>query len=135
MISEPSVCMGALWIPYRRDKGVMRNVLKEGMEFGRGDGDGDGGGAHTAGGGGAHTTGGGGAHTTGDGGRECVSTIFCHADVKGAFMNDGMRCRDGLDLSSFPAGDVMLCIVGRIYTIYPTYPTCPIYTTYPIYTL
>jgi len=28
MITEPSVCMGALWIPYRRDTAVMKDVLQ-----------------------------------------------------------------------------------------------------------
>ena len=27
MISEPTVCLGALWIPYRRNAAVMKNVL------------------------------------------------------------------------------------------------------------
>ncbi len=31
-----------------------------------------------------------------------ISMIFCHADVKGAFMNDNMRSKEGLDISSFP---------------------------------
>lgn len=33
---------------------------------------------------------------------EKVSIIFCHADIQGASMNDGMRCREGLDISAFP---------------------------------
>jgi hypothetical protein len=28
MIDEPALCMGALWIPYRREAGLMRRVLK-----------------------------------------------------------------------------------------------------------
>ena len=31
-----------------------------------------------------------------------ISMIFCHADVRGAFMNDNMRCREGLDIGAFP---------------------------------
>lgn len=27
MISEPTVCLGALWIPYRRNAAVMKSVL------------------------------------------------------------------------------------------------------------
>jgi len=27
MISEPTVCLGALWIPYRRNASVMKSVL------------------------------------------------------------------------------------------------------------
>lgn len=27
MISEPAVCLGALWIPYRRNAAVMKAVL------------------------------------------------------------------------------------------------------------
>lgn len=34
--------------------------------------------------------------------RPDVSMIYCHADIRGAFMNDGMRSRDGLEVSDFP---------------------------------
>jgi hypothetical protein len=66
MISEPTVCMGALWIPYRRDAALMRSILAAGA-----------------------------THPD-------VSIIYCHADVQGAMMNDGMRSREGLDIASFP---------------------------------
>ena len=66
MINEPAICLGALWVPYRRDPNVMRAVLRAG------------------------------ADTPG------VSMIFCHADVKGAYMNDNMRSKEGLDIASFP---------------------------------
>ena len=32
LISEPSVCLGALWIPYRRDPEIMKAVLQAGRE-------------------------------------------------------------------------------------------------------
>ena len=66
MLSEPTVCMGALWIPYRRDSSLMKSILSAGAADPN------------------------------------VSMIFCHADAKGAFMNDGMRSREGLDISMFP---------------------------------
>ena len=66
MIHEPAVCLGALWVPYRRDSNVMRAVLQQG------------------------------ADTPG------VSMIFCHADVRGAYMNDNMRSKEGLDIEAFP---------------------------------
>jgi len=31
-----------------------------------------------------------------------TSIIFCHTDVQGAFMNDGMRSREGLSIDAFP---------------------------------
>lgn len=31
-----------------------------------------------------------------------ISAIFCHADVKGAWMNDGMQSREGIDVQLFP---------------------------------
>ena len=67
MISEPVVCMGALWVPYRRDPLLMKSILKAGGEC------------------------------------SDVTTVYCHADVKGAYMNDGMRSKEGLEISSFPA--------------------------------
>ncbi len=67
MISEPVVCMGALWVPYRRDPLLMKSILKAGGEC------------------------------------RDVTTVYCHADVKGAYMNDGMRSKEGLEISSFPA--------------------------------
>ncbi|KAJ1441119.1 hypothetical protein B484DRAFT_476493, partial [Ochromonadaceae sp. CCMP2298] len=63
MIDEPAVCMGALWIPYRREAGLMRRVLKTPTD---------------------------------------VSIIFCHADVRGAMMNDNMVSKEGLEISDFP---------------------------------
>lgn len=66
LISEPVVCMGALWVPYRRDTELMKDILKT-------------------------------ATTTAD-----PSIIFCHADVCGAYMNDGMKSKEGLDISHFP---------------------------------
>ena len=66
LINEPSVCMGALWIPYRRDSNLMKAILKSSAQ------------------------------------RSDISMVFCHADVKGAYMNDGMKCREGIDISHFP---------------------------------
>ncbi len=66
MINEPAVCMGALWVPYRRDPAVLKSVLKAGA-----------------------------AHKD-------VSMVFCHADVRGAYMNDNMRSKEGIDITDFP---------------------------------
>jgi hypothetical protein len=35
--------------------------------------------------------------------RSDISAIFCHADVKGAWMNDGIQSREGIDVASFPS--------------------------------
>ena len=67
MISEPVVCMGALWVPYRRDPLLMKSILKAGGES------------------------------------SDVTTVYCHADVKGAYMNDGMRSKEGIEITAFPA--------------------------------
>lgn len=67
LISEPTICLGALWIPYRRDPSLMKSILNS-------------------------------AATNPD-----INIIFCHADVKGAFMNDGMKCKEGIELSNFPS--------------------------------
>jgi hypothetical protein len=32
-----------------------------------------------------------------------VGAIFCHADVKGAYMNDCMISRDGINILDFPS--------------------------------
>jgi hypothetical protein len=66
MIHEPAVCLGALWVPYRRDAALMKNILQQ-------------------------------AGTRAD-----ISMVFCHADVKGAYMNDNMRSMEGLDITCFP---------------------------------
>ncbi|RYH21300.1 hypothetical protein EON65_20985 [archaeon] len=31
-----------------------------------------------------------------------VTMVFCHADVRGAYMNDGIRSKEGLEVDSFP---------------------------------
>jgi hypothetical protein len=67
LISEPTICLGALWIPYRRDPALMKSVLAA-VKL-----------------------------------HENINMIFCHADVKGAFMNDNMLCREGIEVSNFPA--------------------------------
>jgi hypothetical protein len=66
MINEPSVCLGALWIPYRRDPAVMKAVLGQCASAPE------------------------------------ISMVFCHADVRGAYMNDNMRSKEGLDVTCFP---------------------------------
>ena len=89
LISEPTVCMGALWIPYRRNPNMMKAILSAG-KFTKNNNE-----------------------IENDSNNniiianklkenEKVSIIFCHADIQGASMNDGMRCRDGLDISAFP---------------------------------
>lgn len=68
LISEPTVCLGALWVPYRRDPALMKSILAAGRD------------------------------------NPDVGIIFCHADVRGAYMNDGMRSREGIEMSFFPTG-------------------------------
>ena len=98
MISEPVICMGALWIPYRRDTQLMKAILSQGVKH-----------AHIS----SDTTLNSGTHfdsngvdgsdvTSSSSPSSSISIIFCHADVRGAFMNDGARCRDGLDIAEFP---------------------------------
>lgn len=67
MINEPAICLGALWVPYRRDASLMKEVLQQ---AGARPGD--------------------------------ISMVFCHADVRGAYMNDNMRSQEGLDITCFP---------------------------------
>lgn len=67
LVSEPMVCLGALWVPYRRDHQLLKAILREGAS------------------------------------NPAVGIVFCHADVKGASMNDGMKSREGLDVDVFPA--------------------------------
>lgn len=67
LLSDPAFCMGALWLPYRRDPSLMRNLLalpKISLMN--------------------------------------TSCIFCHADVKGAFMNDNAKCNEGVEFTDFP---------------------------------
>jgi hypothetical protein len=66
MIDEPAVCLGALWVPYRRDQALMKRVLAAASS------------------------------------RNDVSMVFCHADVRGAYMNDNMQSREGMDITDFP---------------------------------
>ena len=94
LISEPTICMGALWIPYRRNPNMMKAILSAGKFTKNMD-----------------------EIDNIDSieniekdiilknklkENEKVSIIFCHADIQGASMNDGMRCREGLDISAFP---------------------------------
>ena len=66
MINEPSICLNALWVPYRRDHQLMKSILNAGNK------------------------------------NDDIDIIFCHADVKGAFMNDGIRSREGILITEFP---------------------------------
>lgn len=66
LISEPAVCMNALWMPYRRDRQLMASALRSAAR------------------------------------RDDISMIFCHADVKGAYMNDGVASKEGIDVETFP---------------------------------
>jgi hypothetical protein len=34
--------------------------------------------------------------------RKDISAIFCHADVRGAMMNDNMQSKEGLEVHHFP---------------------------------
>lgn len=67
MINEPSICLGALWIPYRRSSEHMKYILGEAWQR-----------------------------------SDEISAIFCHTDVKGAWMNDNMQSREGIDVHLFP---------------------------------
>ena len=91
--------MGALWIPYRRDTQLMKAILSQGVKHARISSDT----THISGSNldgnsmdGTDTT------SPSSPSSSSVSIIFCHADVRGAFMNDGARCRDGLDIAEFP---------------------------------
>lgn len=66
MIDEPSICLNALWLPYRRNHHLMKHILTEAWN-----------------------------HSD-------ISAVFCHADVKGAWMNDGLQSREGVDIQLFP---------------------------------
>ena len=69
LISEPSVCLGALWLPYRRNHELLQDALAAtSAKFASGE----------------------------------VSIVFCHADVKGAKMNDNVISKAGVDLGVFP---------------------------------
>jgi len=70
LLSEPSVCLDALWLPYRRETETISPLLLEAGQWA-------------------------------EDGR--LGAMFCHADVKGALMNDNQRSRRGLDIASFPA--------------------------------
>jgi DNA repair exonuclease SbcCD nuclease subunit len=95
MIDEPSICKNALWLPYRRDKMVMKQVLDYAATLIP---------RHLQ----NHDTD---TNTSPslhqqraieERERESISMIFCHADVRGAWMNDNIQSRDGLDVTSFP---------------------------------
>ena len=99
LISEPVVCMGALWVPYRRDPKMMKAILTAG-NFMNSNNDVESVGSRSEN-----------IDLNTIGGeivkenvklKEKISIIFCHADIQGASMNDGMRCREGLDISAFP---------------------------------
>jgi hypothetical protein len=66
LISEPTICLGALWVPYRRDHSLLRSILTAGATHPQ------------------------------------VRIVFCHGDVKGASMNDGLKSREGMDITVFP---------------------------------
>jgi hypothetical protein len=88
LISEPVVCMGALWVPYRRDPKMMKAILDAGNYLNSNNDTETIKNAEI------------GSVLTKE--VEKISIIFCHADIQGASMNDGMRCREGLDISAFP---------------------------------
>ncbi len=67
LLSEPSVFLGAAWLPYRREHATMQLLLQQCCL------------------------------------RDDIDVIYCHADVKGAYMNDGIRSLDGLQIDEFPA--------------------------------
>ena len=56
---------------------------------------------------------------------ERISIIFCHADIQGASMNDGMRCREGLDISAFPPNlPIYSGHFHKPHTVSTTHRTC-----------
>ena len=79
VFDSPTFWRGALWLPYRRDHGVLRDAVREAKAL-RLSGRTDGGG--------------------GDGG-PALRAIFCHADVKGAAMNESFQAKDGVDPELF----------------------------------
>ena len=81
--------MGALWIPYRRNPKMMKAILSSGT-FDGNKNDNDIKNSKNI------------LQSNQLMENKKVSIIFCHADIQGASMNDGMRCKEGLDISAFP---------------------------------
>ena len=113
LISEPAVCMGALWLPYRRDEKLLARALlgtrfTDVTEGTKGTEGGDSATSNTstdimnsnvitadkkANSMGAEV---------GIDARPEASIVFCHADVRGARMNDNAVSRGGMDVRAFP---------------------------------
>ncbi len=97
MISEPSLCLDAMWIPYRRDQRLMKSILSQCVASPPMSSTSTSSSFSSP------------ALTVEDNLQQNTAmkrkakVIFCHADVKGAFMNDGMRSREGLEISDFPS--------------------------------
>ena len=79
VFDSPTFWRGALWLPYRRDHGVLRDAVREAKAL-RLSGRTDGGGGN---------------------GGPALRAIFCHADVKGAAMNESFQAKDGVDPELF----------------------------------
>ena len=126
LISEPVVCMGALWVPYRRDPKMMKAILDAGNYLNSNN---DVESVKNAVHGGSENT----DFKVIEIGKEKVkvkemeriSIIFCHADIQGASMNDGMRCREGLDISAFPPNlPIYSGHFHKPHTVSTTHRTC-----------
>lgn len=99
LIDEPSFCLNALWIPYRRSADLMRSILSQAWTHSDSNSDG--------------------SSDSSSSNSNSISAIFCHADVKGAWMNDGIRSREGLDVSSFPPNIPVYS--GHFHKVSPVY--------------
>lgn len=119
IFTEPTVCMGALWLPYRRNSATMKAILSSAEllsyrnQFDTGKNSRNGTKTSTNHVRNGSTTA---TPTTNPSSKtmtninhdishihEKISVIFCHADVKGAFMNDNIRSKEGLAVSLFPS--------------------------------
>ena len=88
MISEPTVVLGALWIPYRRSASLLKDILACVSNSNSGD---DSNSTNES------------IHRMQRQIKDQVSMIYCHADIQGAFMNDNIQSQEGLEVTDFPA--------------------------------
>ena len=100
VISRPTLWRGALWLPYRRDRNALRDAV-DAARASRASGPGfpEGGVSERA--------------SAGSSGEASLETgplglraIMCHADVRGASMNESFQARDGVDPGVFDVEDV-----------------------------
>ena len=74
VLSRPTLWRGALWLPYRRDQKTLRDAVDAARAEGA---------------------------TLESGGARGLRAIMCHADVRGASMNESFQARDGIDPGVF----------------------------------